>query len=216
SYIGFNKFSEFINVTGSSFIKNITLVSATEDLSEVMVVAYGKQTKASFTGSAKELKGPVLNGAPRASLQESLQGNVAGVASTNGSGQPGAVPNVRIRGIGSVSAGSGPLYVVDGIPLESDQISGLNSYDVESMTVLKDASAASIYGSRAANGVILITTKNGKVGKTVVSASVQSGVNNIVPVKGSELLNTSEVVELLKEGWVNKGNDPNTFAAEMV
>lgn len=185
SYIGFNKFTQVIEVAGSTVTKNITLNPATQDLNEVMVVAYGKQTRASFTGSAKEIKGPVINGAPRASLQESLQGNVAGVVSTNGSGQPGAVPNVRIRGIGSVSAGSGPLYVVDGIPIDAGQVSGLNNYDVESVTVLKDASAASIYGSRAANGVVLVTTKSGKVGKTVVSASLQSGVNNIVQIKGS-------------------------------
>ncbi|WP_162796187.1 SusC/RagA family TonB-linked outer membrane protein [Pedobacter namyangjuensis] len=215
SYIGFDKFSQTITVGNSEIVRNITLNASTQNLDEVMVVAYGKQTKASFTGSAKELKGAIINGAPRASLQESLQGNVAGVVSSNGSGQPGALPNVRIRGIGSVSAGSGPLYVVDGIPIDAGQVSGLNSYDVESVTVLKDASAASIYGSRAANGVILVTTKSGKAGNTVVSASVQSGVNNIIQVKGSKLLNTAEMVELLKEGWVNKGNDPNTFAAEM-
>ncbi|RZK56676.1 MAG: SusC/RagA family TonB-linked outer membrane protein [Pedobacter sp.] len=215
SYLGFSKFSQVIEVGNNEVVKNITLNASTQDLDEVMVVAYGKQTKASFTGSAKELKGAVINGSPRASVQESLQGNVAGLISSNGSGQPGAVPNIRIRGIGSVNAGSGPLYVVDGIPLESGQISGLNSYDIENLTVLKDASAASIYGSRAANGVILITTKSGKAGNTVISASIQSGVNNIVPVKGSELLNTNEVVELLREGWVNKGNDPNTFAAEI-
>ncbi|RYZ92391.1 MAG: SusC/RagA family TonB-linked outer membrane protein, partial [Sphingobacteriaceae bacterium] len=180
-----------------------------------MVVAYGKQTKASFTGSAKELKGAVISGSPRASVQESLQGNVAGLISSNGSGQPGAVPNIRIRGIGSINAGSGPLYVVDGVPLESGQISGLNSYDIENLTVLKDTSAASIYGSRAANGVILITTKSGKAGKTVIAASVQAGVNNIVPIKGSELLNTNEVIELLREGWANRGNNPSLFDAEI-
>jgi len=216
SYIGFNKYVQVIAVKNSNIIKNISLVPSSEDLSEVMVVAYGKQTKASFTGSAKELKGPVLNGSPRASVQESLQGNVAGLISSNGSGQPGAVPNVRIRGIGSVNAGSGPLYVVDGIPLNDNQISGLNNYDIENLTVLKDASAASIYGSRAANGVILITTKSGAAGKTVVSASVQSGINKIIPIKGTEALNTSEMLELLKEGWVNKGNDPTLFEQEML
>ncbi|AZI25403.1 SusC/RagA family TonB-linked outer membrane protein [Pedobacter sp. G11] len=215
SYIGFNKYIQSVVVKNSNINQNITLIPSSEDLSEVMVVAYGKQTKASFTGSAKELKGPVISGSPRASVQESLQGNVAGLISSNGSGQPGAVPNVRIRGIGSVNAGSGPLYVVDGIPLNDNQISGLNSYDIENLTVLKDASAASIYGSRAANGVILITTKSGAAGKTVISASVQSGVNNIITIKGTEALNTSEMLELLKEGWVNKGNDPALFAQEM-
>jgi len=213
--IGFHKFTQVIEVKGTDLVKNIALLASTENLSEVMVVAYGTQTKASFTGSAKELKGDVLNGSSRVSVQESLQGNVAGLISSNGSGQPGAVPNVRIRGIGSVNAGSGPLYVVDGIPLESDQISGLNNYDIENVTILKDASAASIYGSRAANGVILITTKSGVAGKTVISAAVQSGVNNIITFKDSKLLNTAEMLELLKEGWVNKGNDPALFEQEM-
>ena len=216
SSIGFNKFTQIIEVRSNDIVKNIILSASTQDLSEVMVVAYGTQTKASFTGSAKELKGAVINGSPRVSIQESLQGNVAGVIASNGSGQPGAVPNVRIRGIGSVNAGSGPLYVVDGIPLEAGQISGLNSNDVENLTVLKDASAASIYGSRAANGVILITTKSGKAGKTVISASVQAGVNNIITFENSKLLNTNESLELLREGWINKGNNPSLFDAEIV
>ncbi len=215
SSIGFNKFTQIIEVRSTDIVKNITLTASTQDLSEVMVVAYGTQTKASFTGSAKELKGAVINGSPRVSIQESLQGNVAGVIASNGSGQPGAVPNVRIRGVGSVNAGSGPLYVVDGIPLEAGQISGLNSFDIENLTVLKDASAASIYGSRAANGVILITTKSGVAGKTLISASVQSGVNNIITFENSKLLNTNETLELLKEGWVNKGKDPSLFDAEI-
>ncbi|WP_316749965.1 SusC/RagA family TonB-linked outer membrane protein [Pedobacter gandavensis] len=215
SFVGYEKFVSHIEVKKEDVTANITLVPSNQDLAEVMVVAYGTQTKASFTGSAKTLKAAVINGSPNASVQETLQGNVAGVAVSNGSGQPGAVPNVRIRGIGSVSAGSGPLYVVDGIPLESGQISGLNNFDIESVTVLKDAAAASIYGSRAANGVILITTKSGKAGKTIFSASAQVGTNRVTKVKGNELLNTTEMLELLREGWKNKGNDPALFDKEM-
>ncbi len=215
NFVGYNKLSQSITIGSTAVTKNFSLIPSNQELEEVMVVAYGKQTKASFTGSAKELKGAVISGSSRASVQESLQGNVAGLVSSNGSGQPGAVPNIRIRGIGSVNAGSGPLYVVDGIPLDANQISGLNSYDVENVTVLKDASAASIYGSRAANGVILITTKSGKAGKTVISASIQGGVNNIINIKGTEALNTNEMLELLKEGWVNRGNDPTLFAQEI-
>lgn len=211
SSIGYNKQVITLELEKDNINHNVTLVPSNEDLSEVMVVAYGTQTKASFTGSAKVLKPAVVNGAPRVSLQESLQGNVPGLISSNGSGQPGAVPNVRIRGIGSVNAGSGPLYVVDGIPLESGQISSLNSFDIENVTVLKDAAAASIYGSRAANGVIIITTKNGVAGKTVISASLQSGVNNVTPIKNNKPLSTAEMLELLREGWANKGSDPALF-----
>lgn len=216
TFVGYERYIAAIEVQKGDVLKNITLVPANQDLAEVMVVAYGTQTKASFTGSAKTLKSDVLNGSPRVSIQETLQGNVPGLISSNGSGQPGAVPNVRIRGIGSVNAGSGPLYVVDGIPLESGQINSLNSFDVETVTVLKDASAASIYGSRAANGVILITTKTGVSGKTVITASVQRGANNVTNIKGHKMLNTQEMLELLKEGWVNKGNDVALFDKALV
>ena len=216
SFIGFEKYSAAVDLEKQDVVKNISLTPSNQGLDEVMVVAYGTQSKSSFTGSAKTLKSDLINGSPRASIQETLQGNVPGVISSNGSGQPGAIPNVRIRGIGSVNAGSGPLYVVDGIPIESAQITSLNSFDVESVTVLKDASAASIYGSRAANGVILITTKSGVAGKTVINASVQFGVNNVTPVRGNKSLNTDEMLELLKEGWVNKGNDPALFNKAMV
>ncbi|MET4142735.1 SusC/RagA family TonB-linked outer membrane protein [Pedobacter sp. UYP1] len=216
SFIGYEKYLATIDLKKDDVIKNITLTPSNEGLNEVMVVAYGTQTKSSFTGSAKTLKSDLINGSPRVSIQESLQGNVAGLVSSNGSGQPGAVPNVRIRGIGSVNAGSGPLYVVDGIPLESGLISSLNSFDVESVTVLKDASAASIYGSRAANGVILITTKSGVAGKTVINASAQFGANNVTNIKGHQSLNTQEMLELLKEGWVNKGNDVALFDKALV
>lgn len=216
SFIGYEKYLATVDLKKDDVIKNITLTPSNEGLNEVMVVAYGTQTKSSFTGSAKTLKSDLINGSPRVSIQESLQGNVAGLVSSNGSGQPGAVPNVRIRGIGSVNAGSGPLYVVDGIPLESGLISSLNSFDVESVTVLKDASAASIYGSRAANGVILITTKSGVAGKTVINASAQFGANNVTNIKGHQSLNTQEMLELLKEGWVNKGNDAALFDKALV
>lgn len=216
SFIGYEKYLATVDLKKDDVIKNISLTPSNEGLNEVMVVAYGTQTKSSFTGSAKTLKSDLINGSPRVSIQESLQGNVAGLVSSNGSGQPGAVPNVRIRGIGSVNAGSGPLYVVDGIPLEAGLISSLNSFDVESVTVLKDASAASIYGSRAANGVILITTKSGVAGKTVINASAQFGANNVTNIKGHQSLNTQEMLELLKEGWVNKGNDVTLFDKALV
>jgi len=211
SFIGYNKHTSTIEVKNDNVVSNISLSPSNEDLAEIMVVAYGTQTKASFTGSAVALKANVFNGSPNTSIQESLQGKVSGLISSNGSGQPGAVPNVRIRGIGSVTAGSTPLYVVDGIPLESGQINSLNNNDVENVTVLKDAAAASIYGSRAANGVILITTKNGVAGKTVISASLQTGANNVTPIKGNKPLSTTEMLELLREGWVNKGSDPALF-----
>ncbi len=220
SFIGYT--SQTVTL-GESEEVNVRLEINQESLDEYVVVAYGTQNKRSLTGSAGIISAEKLSRAPRASIQESFQGNIAGVQATNGSGQPGSVPNIRIRGVGSINASSAPLYVVDGIPVVSgditgyntNTIAGLNSSDIESVTVLKDAAAASLYGSRAANGVILITTKKGKSGKTKFSASAQYGVNKIT-LRDSDLpLTTPEMLELLREGWANKGNDPSTFDAEV-
>ncbi|MDF2189686.1 TonB-dependent receptor [Paraflavitalea sp. CAU 1676] len=201
----------------------VQLAKEDQGLQEVVVVAYGTQNKRSLTGAATTISPEKLARAPRASIQESFQGNVAGVQAVNGSGQPGSVPNIRIRGVGSINASSAPLYVVDGIPVVSgditgyntNTIAGLSSTDIESVTVLKDAAAASLYGSRAANGVVLITTKSGKGGKTKFNASAQYGTNKIT-LRDSDLpLSTKEMVELLREGWVNRGLNVADFPAEV-
>ncbi len=202
---------------------NVQLVKEEKGLEEVVVVAYGTQNKRSLTGAATTISTEKLARAPRASIQESFQGNVAGVQAVNGSGQPGSVPNIRIRGVGSINASSAPLYVIDGIPVVSgditgyntNTIAGLSSSDIESVTVLKDAAAASLYGSRAANGVVMITTKAGKAGKTKFNASAQYGSNKIT-LKDSDLpLSTPEMIELLREGWVNSGRNISLFVPEI-
>ncbi|MBC9910189.1 SusC/RagA family TonB-linked outer membrane protein [Chitinophaga varians] len=193
---------------------NIVLKDDARGLNEVVVVAYGVQTRGSLTGSAVMVNSALYDKAPRSSFQESLQGNVPGLQSMNGSGQPGSVPSIRIRGIGSITAGSTPLYVVDGVPVVTDDLTdfnvnslaGINSADIASISVLKDAAAASIYGSRAANGVILITTKTGRPGRTRISVSAQQGVNTLTIPKGNYPLNTREMIELLREGWYNRND----------
>ncbi|HVI43352.1 MAG TPA: SusC/RagA family TonB-linked outer membrane protein [Chitinophaga sp.] len=193
---------------------NIVLKEDTKGLNEIIVVAYGTQPRGSLTGSAVTVNASLYDKAPRSSFQESLQGNVPGLQSYNGSGQPGSVPSMRIRGIGSITAGSAPLYVVDGVPVVTDDLTefnvntlaGINSADIASISVLKDAAAASIYGSRAANGVILIATKNGSPGKTRISGSIQQGVNELTIQKGNYPLSTKEMLELLREGWANKND----------
>lgn len=192
----------------------ITTKQRIGQMDEMLVVAYGTQKRSSFTGSAKAITSQTLAGTPRSSALESIQGNVAGVIASNGTGQPGELPSIRIRGIGS-STGAGPLYVVDGIALEGGSAVSINPNDIESMTILKDASAASLYGSRAANGVILISTKNGVNGKTMIQLSAQNGFNKATLRADQLPLNTNEMLELLREGWVNAGKDPNGFAAEM-
>ena len=139
-------------------------MKATEEvMDEVMVVAYGTQKKSSFTGSAVEIKSEDISGHVSASATSALVGKVAGIQATTGDGGPGASPTIRIRGIGSLSASSAPLYIVDGAPYENG-IATLNPNDIASITVLKDASASAIYGARGANGVIIITTKKAQAG----------------------------------------------------
>ena len=165
-------------------VVSVALKLDTETLDEVIVVAYGTAKKASFTGSASVMKAGELS-APKESLVKSLQGKVAGVRVGGSTGDPGSDQAILIRGISSISASSQPLYVIDGVAIaNNDMTSGLKSQsvmssinpeDIESMTILKDAAAASLYGSRAANGVIIITTKKGKEGKTKVSYSTETG-----------------------------------------
>ena len=142
---------------------------------EVLVVAYGTATKGSFTGSATKIKSEKIELRPITSVTNAIEGSSPGVMSSAGSGQPGSSQDIRIRGFGSYSASSDPLYVVDGVPY-SGSISSINSNDIESLTVLKDAASASLYGNKAANGVVLITTKKGKSGEGQLSLNASFGL----------------------------------------
>lgn len=145
-------------------------------LDEVMVVAYGTATKKSFTGSATQVDGEKLQRKNTSEITKALAGEVAGVQVINTSGQPGTNATIRIRGFGSVNASRAPLYIVDGIPFSGD-ISGIDPSDIESTTVLKDASATAIYGARGANGVVLLTTKKGVKGESKIEVDLKYGMN---------------------------------------
>lgn len=199
SYVGMQTL--LIAVNGRSRI-DVQLNPATEELEEVMVVAYGTVTKEAYTGSAGVVKSETIEDRPVTSFEKALQGTTAGLQVTSSSGQPGASATVRIRGIGSLSAGSSPLYVVDGVPL-SGGLSDINPNDIENLTVLKDAAAASLYGSRAANGVIIVTTKQGKKGDTRISFSSQTGVSSRIS-KGYQLMNSSQFYEHSWMGLYNQ------------
>lgn len=146
----------------------VLMKSDAEVLDEVMVVAYGTAKKSSFTGSASTIDNKKLESRPITNISKGLEGQATGVLTTSGSGQPGESASVVIRGYGSINASSSPLYVVDGIPYDGS-LSSINPSDIESMTILKDASAGALYGARGANGVVMITTKQGKEGKTNVT-----------------------------------------------
>ena len=155
----------------------VVMISDAKALDEVMVVAYGTAKKSSFTGSAAAVSGKDIAKLQVSSVSKALEGAAAGVTVVSTSGQPGENSKIRIRGIGSFSASSAPLYVVDGIPYDEDAVNAINPSDIESMSILKDASSASLYGSRAANGVVMITTKRGSADKSVVSVEARWGVN---------------------------------------
>jgi TonB-linked SusC/RagA family outer membrane protein len=155
----------------------VSLENATSELDEVMVVAYGTAKKSAFTGSAAVIKADKIAQRSVSNVTNALAGQVAGVQVTSNNGQPGTTSTVRIRGIGSMSASNSPLYVVDGVPYDGS-ISAINPQDIESMTVLKDAAANAIYGSRGANGVILITTKRSDSKEAVITVDAKFGSNS--------------------------------------
>ncbi len=217
---------------------NIAMQPDDQLLDEVVVTGYGNFTKSSFTGSASTVKADMMKNVPVMSVEQKLQGMTSGVTITGSSGQPGANQSIRIRGMGSFNASQEPLFVIDGVPVTSGNLSTngpdasymnnsktnimstLNPSDIENITVIKDAAAASLYGSRAANGVILITTKKGKAGKTRVVLNVSGGFSDAA-VDFRPTLGGEQRRELLYEGLVNYAEDngypsPEDYAAQQI
>ena len=195
----------------------------TETLDDVIVVAYGTTSREANTGAVTSIKAEGLAESPATSVDKMLAGKMAGVQITSGSGQPGSTSTIRVRGTSSINAGNEPLWVIDGIPIMSGdfrQLSNagvgggssttfLNPNDVESITVLKDAAAASVYGSRAANGVILVTTKTGKSGKAKFSARAKYGVQSLINDKNIRPLTGEELLEYRRLAAINAGHNPD-------
>ncbi len=196
SYVGM----ETVEVVGKRNMR-IVLNADQTDLDEVMVVAYGTAKKSSFTGSADNINGEKLELRPISNVAKGIEGQATGVQVTSASGQPGSAPSIRIRGYGSINASSTPLYVVDGIPYDGS-LSSLNPSDIESMTILKDASAGALYGARGANGVVMITTKKGKEGKTNVTWRSTLGWSSRAQ-KHYDLVGQKDYVQLVYEGLRN-------------
>lgn len=201
---------------------NVTMKEEGKQLEEVVILGYVSKGKNEVTGSVKQISGDILKGVPVVSVDQALQGKVAGLQISQSSGTPGSVQDIRIRGVGSVSASNQPLYVIDGVPVindafaASDNVSTLSplasiaSSDIESMTVLKDASATSAYGARGSNGVIIITTKKGKSGKTVFNLNTSIGFQNNA-VKGQTPLTGEQRKELYLDAVYNTYGADNGF-----
>lgn len=179
----------------------VIMHSDSELLDEVMVVAYGTAKKSSFTGSASTIDNKKLELRPITNVTKGLEGQSTGVLTTSGSGQPGESASVVIRGYGSINASKSPLYVVDGIPFDGS-LSSINPSDIETMTVLKDASAGALYGARGANGVVMITTKKGKEGKTQVNWRSTVGWSSRA-IKEYDMVDQKEFTQLTYEALRN-------------
>lgn len=212
SFIGYN--SQEVVVDGNNVL-NMQLAQSTERLDEVLVIGYGQVKKDDATGSVTAVSADDFNPGAITSPQQLVSGKIAGVNITSGGGSPGDGATIRIRGGSSLSASNDPLFVIDGIPIDNDGISGMKNplntihpSDIETFTVLKDASATAIYGSRASNGVIIITTKKGRKGMPLKVAynqyfSVSMKTNDVAS------LSTGPFRDLVKERYANNANATN-------
>jgi TonB-linked SusC/RagA family outer membrane protein len=199
---------------------SISLAQDIGSLDEVVVTGYGSRKKVNFTGAAAKVEAKSIEQVPIASFEQILQGRAPGVYIASGSGQPGAPARVNIRGVGSISGGNDPLYVLDGIPIETAVFRTLNPNDFESVDILKDAAGAGLYGSRGANGVVVITSKKGVAGKTRFQYRAQVGYSEPPTQWNLQLMNTAQRLEYEEKflgpnglgagfpGWDNSPNNP--------
>ncbi|WP_159636706.1 SusC/RagA family TonB-linked outer membrane protein [Sphingobacterium composti] len=217
SYIGYN--TQIVNITNSDSYQ-VAMNPSADNIEEVVVVGYGTQTKKSVTGSTTTVKMNDLEDAPLPTIESALQGRATGVFVNSSSGKLGQALQIRVRGISSITAGNQPLFVIDGVPIitrdmgtydEPDNpLAAINPDDIESLDVLKDAAAAAIYGARGSNGVVLITTKKGKAGRTNIDLSYYGGSST--PTKKGNFLNATQYKELLTTSVTNAGyigSDPD-------
>lgn len=195
-------------------VVNVVLKSDAEVLDEVVVTAYGTSTKGSFTGSASVMKADKIEKRQVSNVSNALAGAVAGVQILSNNGQPGESAKVRIRGVGSINAGTDPLYVVDGVPYDGD-LSSINSADIESMTVLKDAASTALYGARGANGIIMITTKKGTSGKARVNFDAKWGVNSRAVKNYDVMTSPKNYMEKAYEAIYNGYTQTNGYPADI-
>ncbi|WP_226332801.1 SusC/RagA family TonB-linked outer membrane protein [Echinicola marina] len=223
SFVGYEK-QEI--VVGNETNLQILLAPDLQSLEEVVVVGYGSVKKSDLTGAVSSVKAEELQETPITSIDQGLVGRASGVMVTQTSGMPGAVASIRIRGSSSLQGGNEPLYVIDGFPIYNGggfgqtggnaKVSGLSSInpaDIESIEILKDASATAIYGARAANGVVLITTKSGKEGRDQIIFDAYYGVQNVV--RQIDVMNGLQYAELVNEAYQNDGLSPVYDAAKM-
>ena len=214
-YLGYLSIDKTI---GASSIINVSMKEDANILDEVVIVGYGTTTKKSFTGTASVVSSENIDAKAVSNVAQALIGEVSGVSVTRTNGRPGSSATIRIRGFSSIEGNSAPLYVVDGVPFSGD-INAINPNDIESTTILKDASATAIYGARGANGVVLLTTRKGTSGKNTVEFDFQSSVSSRTLPRYDLVESEEEYMELVYAGLRNTAdfagnNNPSQFALD--
>ena len=206
-YIGYES-AEFICPAGKDAVThNVQLRSQSQTLDDVVVVAYGVRKKGTITGSVATVKSDKQQDVPAASFDQALQGTTPGLSVMSQSGEPGAPATFRIRGTNSINSGTAPLFILDGIPITREAFNAISPSDIESISVLKDASSTSIYGARAANGVVVITTKRGRMAQNAqITFRTQLGFSQLAHGNW-EMMNTAERIAYEKEVGLDSGKD---------
>lgn len=214
SYVGFK--TKTVNVSDNMLV---TLETSDHTLDDVVVVGYGSQKREAKTGAITTVKADEIKDVPATSIDKMLSGKMAGVMITQNSGQPGSATQIRVRGTSSINSSNAPLWVVDGVPVMSGEYGDLsnttnatasiNPNDIDNITILKDAAAASVYGSRAANGVILVTTKSGKAGKNTFNVRARFGVSCLANDNDFGVMTGQELLQYNRDAVINAGKNPD-------
>ena len=205
SYVGYER--QEVSVAGKSTV-NIVLTESDRTIDEVVVVGYGAIAKRSVSTAISTVKGDRIAGMPTSNVAQSLVGMSSGITLQQVNGEPGAAPAIRIRGAGSINSGNDPLYVIDGYPTtDSELFNSISPTDIDDIQILKDAASSAIYGSKAGNGVIIVTTKSGRTGKSRVSFSTQIGVNQVQ--RYVDVLDSKDYLDMIIEARTNNGTIGN-------
>lgn len=212
SYLGFKSVEYKVPSNSKQVTYNLAMESEAESIDDVVVIAYGVRKKGTVAGSVSSVKTEKIEKTPTAAFDQALQGQVAGLSVLSNTGEPSAATVMTIRGTNSINSGTAPLYILDGVPISSSDFNTINPADIESLSVLKDASSTSIYGARAANGVIVITTKRGRMAERPrIEYRMQMGISQVASGKW-DLMNTAERIAYEKEIGMTEGQNYNVLS----
>ncbi|MBQ5648161.1 MAG: SusC/RagA family TonB-linked outer membrane protein, partial [Alistipes sp.] len=207
SYLGYRSVEWTVPMGSDKATYNLVMQTESESIDDVVVIAYGVRKKGTVAGSVSAVEMENITDTPTAAFDQALQGQVAGLSVMSSTGEPSASAKMTIRGVNSINSGTAPLYILDGVPIESSDFNAINPADIESLSVLKDAASTSIYGARAANGVIVITTKRGaKADRPRIDYRMQLGFSQVAG-NNWDLMNTAERIQYEKEVGLTEGKD---------